>query len=272
MVTINVTVGQNVKVIPLGRRGENEATQVAFDIASLIADYGEGRAELLAKRACDIAPYPIVVTQEGNKVTWTVSNIDTNYTGAGEVELFWYVGDTLAKSIVYKTFVLSDIVGASAAPDPYENWLETLTAIAAQVQDDAEDAADSKDAAALSASDASGSAADALESKNAASQSASDASGYANAALGYRNDAQQAKTDAVNAKDAAVSAKNDAVSAKSDAVAAKNTAVQAKDDAVLAKGAAQEAQRLAENAATQAQSILTSTIIIGSDGKFYIND
>ena len=157
MKTINITVGQSVYGIPIGRRGENEATQVVFDVSSLISTYGSGTAVLLAKRPTDTSAYPITVTQDGATVTWLVSDTDTAYRGAGECELFWYVGDVLAKSVVYRTSIGKDIGEATEEPpDAYESWVEQLTGLAAETQQNATDAAQSATDAAASAAEITG--------------------------------------------------------------------------------------------------------------------
>ena len=154
MKTINITVGQSVYGIPIGRRGENEATQVVFDVSSLISTYGSGTAVLLAKRPTDTSAYPITVTQDGATVTWLVSDTDTAYRGAGECELFYYVGETLAKSVVYRTTIGKDIgTTTEEPPDAYESWVEQLTGLAAETQQNATDAAQSATDAAASAAE-----------------------------------------------------------------------------------------------------------------------
>lgn len=112
MVTIQVQ--NNTTSIPLGRRGENEATKVIFDFAPLEEVYGEGTPQLFVKRPVDTNSY--VVDLDGNE--WVVSNIDTAYEGHGACEIFWYVGDTLAKTIVYSTYVAKDIGDAGETPVP----------------------------------------------------------------------------------------------------------------------------------------------------------
>lgn len=127
--------------ILLGRRGENEATEIVFDVSQLIATYGNGTAQLAAKLPNSSTPYPVSVTQDGNTVTWVVTNADTQTVGNGACELFWYVGETLAKSIVYTTVVLRDIgdVG-DTPPDPYETWVEQVLTAGMNAQEAAQEA------------------------------------------------------------------------------------------------------------------------------------
>lgn len=159
MKTINIVVGQTPQSygIVIGRRGENEATQLVFDVSSLISTYGSGTAVLMAKRPTDISAYPVTVTQDGATVTWTVTDADTAYKGRGECELFWYVGDVLAKSVVYRTTIGKDIgTTTEEPPDAYESWVETLTGLAAETQQSATDAAQSASDAAASAAEITG--------------------------------------------------------------------------------------------------------------------
>lgn len=125
MVTIQVQ--NNTTSIPLGKRLENGARVVEFDLSDFISEYGEGTAVLLAKRSQDSTAYPVNAVREGDKLLWTVLNSDTEYKGQGKCELFWYVGETLAKSVVYGTYVEPDIgENSETPPEPYESWIENL--------------------------------------------------------------------------------------------------------------------------------------------------
>jgi len=134
MKTINICAEQPARIM-IGRRGENEATQVVFDCASFAEMYGDGTAVLLAKRPQDTSAYPVTVTQDGSTATWTVSDADTAYRGTGVCELFWYVADVLAKSVVYKTIIDKDIGEASSEPpEPWQSWVDEVLAAAASIK------------------------------------------------------------------------------------------------------------------------------------------
>ena len=159
MKVINIVVGQTPQSygIVIGRRGENDATQIVFDVSQLVANYGDGSAVLMAKRPTDSTAYPVTTTRTGNNVTWTVSDTDTSYKGKGECELFWYVGETLAKTIVYSTTCGRDIgTTTQDAPDAYETWVDELTALGAETLQNAQDAAQSASDAAASAAEITG--------------------------------------------------------------------------------------------------------------------
>ena len=158
MNTINVKVGETTDSINLGRRGENEATEVVFDVSSLVSTYGAGNPVLLAKRAQDSTAYPVSATSEDNTVTWLVNSADTAYKGSGECELYWYVGDVLAKTVVWSTWVSDDIGEEGEAPEPQQGWvtqmLEDMQTIADSAQDSADSASESADSAQASAEEA----------------------------------------------------------------------------------------------------------------------
>lgn len=124
MVTIQVK--NNTTTIPLGKRLENEARIIEFDLSDFIAEYGEGTAVLMAKRSQDSTAYPVGAEREGDKLLWTVLNSDTEYKGQGKCELFWYVGETLAKSVVYSTYVEDDIGEEGEVPEPFVPYFEQI--------------------------------------------------------------------------------------------------------------------------------------------------
>lgn len=114
--------------ILLGRQGENNVSQVVFDLTWLIKKYGDGTAVLVHQRNKDIAPYICTTARDGNTITWTLSNLDTAYDGWGEAELRWTVGTSLAKTLIYKTMVIRSITAGSTIPAPLESWYEQMIA------------------------------------------------------------------------------------------------------------------------------------------------
>ena len=148
--------------IVLGRRGENEATQIIFDVSSLVSTYGDGSAVLMVKRPTDTDAYPAVIDRDGNTVVWTITTTETEVKGSGKCELFWYIGEALAKSIVFRTVVMEDIGAVvSEPPDPYESWVDSLTELGAEAQEYARQAASSADDAEAAAAQITGMTADA---------------------------------------------------------------------------------------------------------------
>lgn len=140
MQTITLNPKSTPDTLPFGIRGENEVTEVVFDYSAWVSEYGNGNVALLVKRHEDVNPYPVVldIDTEAHTATWTVSREDIRYKGRGEVEWVYYVDEKIAKTAVYRTYVVRDIgEDLGEAPDPYESWLDTLTELGAEVQTDA---------------------------------------------------------------------------------------------------------------------------------------
>ena len=110
------------QTIVIGRRGTYDTMQIAFDLSYLVESYGNGVAVLAVKRSQDESAYPAVTSQADNTLTWTVSETDTYYVGAGECQLMWYVDGGLAKTIIYPMVVMRDILATSEeAPEAYQD-------------------------------------------------------------------------------------------------------------------------------------------------------
>lgn len=123
--TVTISIGESTS-IPLGRQGENEATEIIFDCSALAALYGEGAADVLHRRPGDEAPYPCAITQEGNTVRWVITSPDVARRGAGQAELRWYVEDTLAKSVLYSTTIRGALACGEAPPEPWKAWVDQV--------------------------------------------------------------------------------------------------------------------------------------------------
>ena len=183
--------------IDLGIRGENEARPIVFDFAALgLKDFGDGTAVLLIKRAPDETAYPAAVTsQDGDTLTWLPTETDTYYKGYGKAELFWYPTaneNELAKSIVFTTYLANDIGTPGTAPEPFDDWLEELTELAAEIAADALAAQRAQEAAETA--------------QGLAEEAASNADGYMNEASRYADRAETAEARAKNARDRAEAA------------------------------------------------------------------
>lgn len=126
IIITKITSPTVTSVIDMGRQGENEAREVWFDLTWLIENYGEGTATVLCQRSKDDAPYLATITQDGKNAIWRLTSLDTAYDGYGKCELRWTVGDTLAKTIIYKTVVLKSMTQDAVMPDPYQSWYDAL--------------------------------------------------------------------------------------------------------------------------------------------------
>lgn len=122
--------------IKLGRRGENQARKVVFDVLGKWREgYGEGVASLIVQRNGDAQPYPVTLTEEDGALVWLVSSVDTAVAGEGVAELRYTVGDTIVKSQIYKTRVRETLEDSGEAPpEAYQSWVDKVLAAGATAE------------------------------------------------------------------------------------------------------------------------------------------
>lgn len=122
-------VKANMSRLFLGRRGENLARALVFDVGDWVRTYGDGTIQALHQRAQDTAPYPCAVTREGNLATWVLTAADTAQNGYGKLELHWYLGEVHVKSCVYITEVAECLTDDTAdPPEPAQGWVDRVMA------------------------------------------------------------------------------------------------------------------------------------------------
>lgn len=122
--------------IKLGRRGENQARKVVFDVLRKWREgYGEGVASLIVQRNGDAQPYPVTLTEEDGALVWLVSSADTAVAGEGAAELRYTVGDVIVKSQIYKTRVRDTLGDSGETPPPgYQSWVDEVLQAAADAE------------------------------------------------------------------------------------------------------------------------------------------
>lgn len=127
MQTLFYEVDSDGVVIPIGRVGENEVTQVVFDVSSYIETYGSGTVELVHRRKRDSVGYVCEnVTLADGAVTWVVTSDDTGYLGQGKLQVRWYVDDALKKSAVFNTMTGASVASTGDAPTEVRDALELI--------------------------------------------------------------------------------------------------------------------------------------------------
>lgn len=144
--------------LALGRKGENVARQVVFDLRLWRAAYGDGAVSLCAMRAGDAEPYPCGVTQDEDTAVWVLRAADVDKPGWGDVQLSYYVGDTLAKSQTWRTLVAPSLCACGDPGEVQQGWLDQAGKDAAAAQQGAKDAQEAQKAAEDAAKAAKGSA------------------------------------------------------------------------------------------------------------------
>lgn len=133
--------------LALGRKGETLARQVVFDLRAWRSAYGDGAVSLCARRAGDAEPYPCGVTQDEDTAVWVLRAADVDKPGWGDVQLSYYVGDTLAKSQTWRTLVAPSLCACGDPGEVQQGWLDQAGKDAAAAQQGAKDAQDAQQAA-----------------------------------------------------------------------------------------------------------------------------
>lgn len=127
MSTISVDVSSSkIPVLQVGYQGENEVTEVLFNISSWIEEYGEGTAQIRVKRPqnSEDESYLISLPISGGVAIWTVTSLDTANKGNGKVQLNYLVGTAIKDSVIYPYKVGKSIIGADSPVDPFDSWIE----------------------------------------------------------------------------------------------------------------------------------------------------
>ena len=128
-------------VIDLGKQVEGLVTRVVLPNIRR----GKGAMQLLHQRADDQKPYLVPITEDGDKVYWIVSRLDTAYPGRGQAELQWLgVNGEVAKSITYQTNTIRSMSEPGAVPDePLKPYTQAVAKDAQAAKDAAASATES---------------------------------------------------------------------------------------------------------------------------------
>jgi len=119
---MRIVQAEKKKPLIIGWQGENEVTQVQFDVSGWKDTYGTGTFSLLNQRPTETIGYPCTVTEEDGIVSWVVKDVDVAKEGTGHVQLTYTVGETLAKSEQYFTLIRKSINVSEEIPEPYPDW------------------------------------------------------------------------------------------------------------------------------------------------------
>ena len=138
-----IYIDHGVNSATIGRVGENGVSQLVMDAADWESEFPGGTLNLFMERA-DGARY--VAAVERTEAGWahTLTAADLAAPGRGRIQMQWMVGEQIARSRMVGTVILPSLDGLSDPPeDPEQGYLEQMAAIGAQVQTDAENAAQS---------------------------------------------------------------------------------------------------------------------------------
>lgn len=138
-----IRIGHGCPNVTLGYAGENGVAQLVMDAADWESEFPGGTLNLFMERA-DGARYVAAVERTDAGWAHTLTAADLAAPGRGRIQMQWMVGEQIARSRMVGTVILPSLDGLGDPPDdPEQGYLEQMAAIGAQVQTDAERAAQS---------------------------------------------------------------------------------------------------------------------------------
>lgn len=138
-----IYIDHGVNSATIGRVGENGVAQLVMDAADWESEFPGGTLNLFMERA-DGARYVAAVERTDAGWAHTLTAADLAAPGRGRIQMQWMVGEQIARSRMVGTVILPSLDGLGDPPDePEQGYLEQMAAIGAQVQTDAERAAQS---------------------------------------------------------------------------------------------------------------------------------
>ena len=178
--------------IPLGKQGENLATQVRIPVVKIWQTlYGQGTFQLICKRPTESTMYACSITSDDTNVMWNVTNTDVAIVGEGECELQYYVDKILAKSSTWTTIISDSLYkNEITPPEPWQSWVEDVLSAGSKAEQSAISAEQSATASNASAGQSITSATVAESYANAAKQSAIDSALSADNSAEFVHDAE----------------------------------------------------------------------------------
>ena len=183
--------------------------------------------------------------------TWYISSTETTFEGTVLCQLKCTAADdpntVVCMSRICQTKVYASLAAAEDPPESFQNWLDTLAQLGAEIQADAASVVNSVEITETNA--------------RAAQESAADAELAKNAVIAARNSVEQTAQIAVNAQNAASQAQQRAQQAAANAESAMTAASQAQSRAEHALEEADIAVVTANAAATSASDSATQTAI-----------
>lgn len=264
MIDINIYESQTCKTVSFGRKGENLARRIMFDMSALIAEFGAGSFEWVIRRPHESTVYIAVnKEQDGSTAILNLTATETAISGYGGLELRYYVDDVIVKTIVWRTSIAASL-GGGDVPDPIEDYIDQMREIAQEASESADAAGDSATQAAVSAANAAGSA---TEAAGYAANAAASASASAGSATDSAASATAAHTSETNAANSATAAAGSATNAANSASAASGSASQAASSVTQAAGSASAAANSAIQAAQSATAAAQSATAAASSAQ-----
>lgn len=262
MSTITATSGQPIRV---GRKLDNKAISVTFDLSTLCTEYSPEEVKLAVKRdGDDMAYYASVWTMDGSTGTWIPTSTDLARPACLVQPILFAADDVVAHGEVFRCVIgrsIDDETGDIPASQSLlieigrvSDKADTAISTATQAAEDASTAVSQASSAYSLASSVSQTATSAQTAAQAAQTAAQNASETATTAS---QTATSAQSTANNAKDVAMGASYTASAAHTIAESAEITANSAYQTASTAQSTAESAQSTAQTSSSTASQLST---------------
>ena len=112
-----------VRTIPLGRAGEKNYTEIAFDISAWQKEFSTiDSVAILMQGRNDATAYIGDVVIDGKYAVHTLTDNDLAFAGNGKCQLVLTSGDVIAKSKVYSTICYCSLDASDTPPSPRGLW------------------------------------------------------------------------------------------------------------------------------------------------------
>lgn len=99
-----------IKVVPIGYKGETFARCMVFDLSKCITELGEGTFVVKVKPKGEAAYEAANTDQLDDQAIWIIDDTDTATAGEGYVQLIYTAeSDAVAMTATYKTFVFDSL-------------------------------------------------------------------------------------------------------------------------------------------------------------------
>ena len=101
----------------IGRTGEHEARRIEIDCADVLKTWPDAEILCVCRRPCDMTPYPLSLTVDGEKRMLLLTRRETAASGTLKLELRAVQNDIVLKSALLYGQILSSLTGQKDAPD-----------------------------------------------------------------------------------------------------------------------------------------------------------
>lgn len=120
----------NNETTKVGHQNDNQATVIAFPISDILQEFGStGEWTALIRRPTETDVYMIPwnqITTDAQWLYWTVSATDVEFSGYGELQIQYKVGEVVKMTRKYDIAICSSLVSTEDAPSYLETWLDLI--------------------------------------------------------------------------------------------------------------------------------------------------